>query len=657
MNKRIRTPVKRKLEINNEARIWVSRNFHSIVVETEGYEALTFDERDARNHIENARRLRLRVGDAESVGFYFHRMQQENSNFYSAIDFDVDGRIRNLFWADARSRAAYKAFGDVVSFDTTYLTNKYDMPFALFVGVNHHGQSILFGCGLLCNENMETFVWLFKEWLNCMSATPPKAIITDQCRAMQNVIEIVFPQARHRWCLWYIMKKIPEKLRGYSQYEAIKFALQNIVYDSFRKDEFDEEWQTMIEKFSLHDNEWLGYNNALRSKVEKETKADFESRNKLYDSLTVYEFEKQFHATYTNAKFKEVQNEGSICTYHVKEAVLVGEKMKKVEFLVYFNSTEFEMLCVCRWFEFRGIMCAHSLSVLIERCIYEVTDQYIMPRWRKDLERGYTCIPTTYMKSGAALNAKVHDNYHKTLDEIIDIASNDDGKHKAIQLGLREIKERVRKDESACASNVPPSSSTVPPFSTNVPPSSTTHKGRKMGQCEPRKLNFGYTDGMKDNAYDLVIFHFEQVLSSSVYFEQVIFDSKQILNRFCQVLYILNSKAPLLITIGAIQNDRSIKQQLHVLPLQCVVTVSTYKEVSFLCVLSKMVEFGLQMGLDFDLSTEMTVKHKCLKITFCAESLKLSPISSDKSVAAGIIRFTMATGSKVAVRMDMLQRQ
>ncbi|XP_028123959.1 protein FAR-RED IMPAIRED RESPONSE 1-like [Camellia sinensis] len=193
MNKRIRTPVKRKLEINDEAGIGVSRNFHSIVVEAGGYEALTFDERDARNHIENVRRLRLGIGDAESVAFYFHRIQQENSNLYSAIDFDVDGRIQNLFWADARSRAAYKAFGDVISFDTTYLTNKYDMSFALFVGVNHHGQSILFGCGLLSNENTKTFVWLFKDWLNCISVTLSKAIITDQCRAMQNAIQIVFP--------------------------------------------------------------------------------------------------------------------------------------------------------------------------------------------------------------------------------------------------------------------------------------------------------------------------------------------------------------------------------------------------------------------------------------------------------------------------------
>lgn len=62
-----------------------------------------------------------------------------------------------LFWADARSRATYEEFGDVVTFDTTYLTNKYDMPFAPFVGVNHHGQSILFGCALLSNEGIADF--------------------------------------------------------------------------------------------------------------------------------------------------------------------------------------------------------------------------------------------------------------------------------------------------------------------------------------------------------------------------------------------------------------------------------------------------------------------------------------------------------------------
>lgn len=75
------------------------------------------------------------------------------------------------------------------------------MPFAFFVGVNHHGQSLLLGCGLLCDETTVSFTWLFKVWKTYMKEKSPKAIITDQCVAMKNVIEVVFPYAKHRWCL------------------------------------------------------------------------------------------------------------------------------------------------------------------------------------------------------------------------------------------------------------------------------------------------------------------------------------------------------------------------------------------------------------------------------------------------------------------------
>jgi len=76
-------------------------------------------------------------------------MQAMNNGFHAVMDLDDESRLRNVFWANARSRASYESFGDVVSFDTTYLTNKYGMPFAPFVRVNHHGQSILLVARLL----------------------------------------------------------------------------------------------------------------------------------------------------------------------------------------------------------------------------------------------------------------------------------------------------------------------------------------------------------------------------------------------------------------------------------------------------------------------------------------------------------------------------
>ena len=48
---------------------------------------------------------------------------------------------------------AFKEFGDVVTFDTTYMVNKYEMLFTPFVGVNHHGQSTLLGYKLILRED------------------------------------------------------------------------------------------------------------------------------------------------------------------------------------------------------------------------------------------------------------------------------------------------------------------------------------------------------------------------------------------------------------------------------------------------------------------------------------------------------------------------
>ncbi|XP_050379712.1 protein FAR-RED IMPAIRED RESPONSE 1-like [Argentina anserina] len=256
VNRGLSSSIKRRLELNDVAKIGTNKSYNSIVVEARGYENVPFLEKDARNHIEKMRRLRLKEGDASAVQTYFLDMQAKNVNFFYAIDINEKGRLRNLFWADARSRAAYHEFGDVITFDTTFLTNKYEMPFAPFVGVNHHGQSILLGCGLISSEDKETFVWLFKSWLACMFGNALGGIITDQDRAMRNAIEIVFPNTRHRWCLWHILKKLPEKLKGYAKYESISITLLNTVYNSLSRIEFEERWDEMIKKYELQKNDW-----------------------------------------------------------------------------------------------------------------------------------------------------------------------------------------------------------------------------------------------------------------------------------------------------------------------------------------------------------------------------------------------------------------
>ncbi|KAL8463140.1 hypothetical protein ACS0TY_033970 [Phlomoides rotata] len=72
------------------------------------------------------RRLRLGDGDAEAIRQLFCRLQLKDGNFIYSMDLDEDGHLRNVLWIHPKYRAAYEEFHDVLSFDTTYLINRYD---------------------------------------------------------------------------------------------------------------------------------------------------------------------------------------------------------------------------------------------------------------------------------------------------------------------------------------------------------------------------------------------------------------------------------------------------------------------------------------------------------------------------------------------------
>ena len=92
-NKNLGPHIKRRLELDDQAGINVSRNFRSLVVEANGYENLTFREKDCRNYIDKIRRLRLAIGEAEAIQNYFVRMQKQNSQFYYVMDVDDEIRL------------------------------------------------------------------------------------------------------------------------------------------------------------------------------------------------------------------------------------------------------------------------------------------------------------------------------------------------------------------------------------------------------------------------------------------------------------------------------------------------------------------------------------------------------------------------------------
>ena len=116
-------------------------------------------------------------------------MKAENENFYFDVQVHEENRIKNIFWANASCRAAYMDFGDCITFDTTYKSNKYHLPLAVFVGVNNHLQSTIFGVALMGDETVDTFKWVFSAFLQCMGGNQPITILTGLSPVPVNYVK------------------------------------------------------------------------------------------------------------------------------------------------------------------------------------------------------------------------------------------------------------------------------------------------------------------------------------------------------------------------------------------------------------------------------------------------------------------------------------
>ncbi|MBA0789663.1 hypothetical protein Gotri_027750, partial [Gossypium trilobum] len=289
--------------------------------------------------------------DAQNLLNYFKKMQAENPGFYYAIQLDDDNRMTNVFWADARSRAAYNYFGDAVTFDTMYRPNQYQIPFAPFTGINHHGQMVLFGCALLLDESESSFTWLFRTWLSAMNDRPPVSIITDQDRAIQAAVSQL--------------------------YSCINF--------SETTEDFELSWGALLDKYDLHKNEWLqAVYNARKQWAPVYFRGTFfgtlssnQGAANLYTKKVFSKFQEELVETFVYTANK-IEGDDIVCKYRVAKY----EHEHKAYF-VALNISDMKASCTCQMFEYSGILCRHILTVFTVTNVLTLPSHYILKRWTR----------------------------------------------------------------------------------------------------------------------------------------------------------------------------------------------------------------------------------------------------------------------------------
>ncbi|CAM0884998.1 unnamed protein product [Alopecurus aequalis] len=384
--------------------------------------------------------------DIEETIAYFMELKEKDPGFFYKVSKDEENRVENIFWVDSAARKAYaEAYHDCVSFDTTFMTNHLNMPFAPFIGINRHGQSFMLGCGFTRDEREEAFKWMFEAFLEAMDGRQPDNIITDQDRAMANAIAAVFPDTVHRNCRWHIMKKANEKLGPYlGRHPGLAEDFNEVVDESMSPEEFGARWAEMVEKWDLRGHEtfaWLkkyahtwvpcyfrdrffpflqstqrseGFNSVLKRYVNpqnslkhfvkqyekiqqrmlyREGHNDFDTDELVLDPSTSFPIEKHAMAVYTRPIYRRFVLEFEmIGRYNVQPQ---GQNMYMCvpnnlrcypygarSYLVNANGGAFS--CECCKIERDRILCCHVLKIFTHLGVDAISERYINRRWTQD---------------------------------------------------------------------------------------------------------------------------------------------------------------------------------------------------------------------------------------------------------------------------------
>ncbi|OAY67210.1 Protein FAR-RED ELONGATED HYPOCOTYL 3, partial [Ananas comosus] len=168
---------------------------------------------------------------------------------------------------------------------------------------------------------------------------------------------------------------------------------------------------------------------------------------------------------YTITKFREFQAElkellhcetsllsstGSVYSYQVNE---YGDGGKDVPFTVYFDEGTSLVSCICRLFEYKGILCQHSIAVLVHRKLMIVPNSYILTRWRKDVRRRYTRVKTWHKNLGSTAEIYRYEEVCRNMYDIADIAAESDEKCELALRTLRDLKTKLENTSSSKGSN------------------------------------------------------------------------------------------------------------------------------------------------------------------------------------------------------------
>ncbi|XP_052619601.1 protein FAR1-RELATED SEQUENCE 5-like [Lactuca sativa] len=316
-----------------------------------------------------------------------------------------------MFWADETEKAYYAEFGDVISFDATFRTNKYRMVFVPFTAIDHHKKSVTVGSRLLSNESIESYSWLLKAFLKT-HGKEPTLVLTDQDAAIKQAVENMFCNSKHRLCMWHIMKKLKKKISDdlFTNTDFRK-RFSKLVWDiNMEPDVFEVKWGLLMKEFNLEDTRWFkdmftirdswipGYFSDIPMCGLMKTISRSESMNSFFNTYSesgnlLLNFMMNYDTTIqkqrnTQRELDRASKKASYKMQTPREIELQASKIytSTLFFEVEIKAEEKEINCSCEHFKCMGVLCRHAFTIMMRCGVKEIPERYILERGERIFE-------------------------------------------------------------------------------------------------------------------------------------------------------------------------------------------------------------------------------------------------------------------------------
>lgn len=188
----------------------------------------TLRERDPENvmafkQLYNARhRMKLKKRGKRSEMQHLFETLEQSKYIYKSRSVSDSTKIQDVFFANPTSVDLFNNFPDVLLMDSTYKTNRYNMPLFEMVGVTSTDKTFNVAFAFLSNEKEDNFRWAVQECQKLLQSKElgPKVVVTDRDTALTNVVAEVFPNATALVCRFHVFKNVTSKCKIYCKVKA-----------------------------------------------------------------------------------------------------------------------------------------------------------------------------------------------------------------------------------------------------------------------------------------------------------------------------------------------------------------------------------------------------------------------------------------------------